>query len=42
MPKRNRSKSVTTMQKNTFQISFRAINEKLPIVRIIFKDSELV
>jgi len=29
------------MQKNTFQTSFTAINEKSPIVRIIFKDSQL-
>jgi len=29
------------MQKNTFQSSFTAINEKSPIDRIIFKDSEL-
>jgi len=41
MPKRNRSKSVNIMQKNTFQTSFTAINEKLPIIRIICKDSEL-
>jgi len=41
MPKRNRSKSVAIMQKNTFETSFTAINEKSPIVRIIFKDSEL-
>jgi len=41
MPKGIRSKSATIMQKNTFQTSFTAINEKSPIVRIIFKDSEL-
>jgi len=29
------------MQKNTFQTSFTAINEKSPIVRILFKGSEL-
>jgi len=41
MPKRNKSKSVTIMQKNTFQTSFTAYNEKSPIVRIIFKHSEI-
>jgi len=41
MPKRNRSNSVTIMQKNTFQTSFTDINEKSPIVRIVFKDSEI-
>jgi len=41
MPKRNRSKTVTIMQKNTFQTSFTTTNEKSPIVRIISKDSEL-
>ena len=41
MPKRSRSKSVTIIQKNTIQTSFTTFNEKLPIVRIIFKHSEL-
>jgi len=41
MPKWNRSTSVTMMQNIAFQTSVAAINEKSPIVRIIFKDPEL-
>jgi len=39
---RNRSNSVTVMQKTTLQISFRAINIKSPAFRNILYSSKLL